>query len=76
MSDAIQLGHAAQRLLDDDLIQQVFATLKAKYQTEWENATVLEAREVAWHRVQTLKDIQQALRRLRDSGTRAERTTA
>lgn len=76
MSDAIRLGQAAERLLGDDLVRDLFSSLKAKYQAAWEAAPSPDAKEavLAWHQIQTLADFQQELRRLRDSGTRASRT--
>lgn len=71
----IERGQWAQRMLEDDAGKDVLASLDAKYVKALKDATIPEARELWWHRIKVLEDVQQELRRIRDSGVRAERVT-
>lgn len=54
-------GDHALRLIEDDLLQEVFAELDAGYVLEWRTAETPEERERAWTKQRALADVQRKL---------------
>lgn len=75
MTDTIELGHAADRLLKDEAVKVAFAALETEVTRAWAEAADPGDRDVQWYRLRALKELQQKLIALRDAGTRKLRET-
>jgi predicted metal-dependent hydrolase len=67
----VERGNAAKRLLEDEMVKEVFAALETDFHKEWKDAPTTEAREIAWYSQRAIEAIKAKLRRYKDSGTRA-----
>lgn len=69
----INRGIAAQRVLDDELINDVFAALDAEYIAAWKTEHVPAHRELYWSDVRSLINIRSKLQRWVDAGKIAKK---
>jgi hypothetical protein len=63
-SQVIQRSEEAQRLLENDLLQEAFEMADADFVEEWRGATNPEKRDAAWYKVQALNAVQDQLERI------------
>jgi len=61
-------GRAAETLLRDELLQEIFESLDAEYVQAWRSATKLEAREDAHRYVKVIDRVRSDLRTIALSG--------
>lgn len=63
MISAEDLSRRAKQLLDDEVIQQVFASLEGRYMNEWRNTSPadIQKREAAHAAVRALDDLKTKL---------------
>lgn len=63
VSDTREIAIKAQQLLDDALVQQIFATLEARYISDWRNSAPddVQKREAAHASVKALDDFRARL---------------
>ena len=52
----------AEQLLQDDVLQEMFAELKQEYQKAWEEGTTTTDREHYWYLVQALEHVKKGLK--------------
>jgi hypothetical protein len=66
----IDLGDAAQRLLDDPLLKDVFVRLREEYIRKWEAATArdVDGRERLWWAVRVVNEVQTDLSNIVSNG--------
>lgn len=64
----VERGLAADRLLGDETVREVFALVKADYQRCWEEAHRPDVRELYWQRVHALDDVLLMFKKIRDAG--------
>lgn len=68
MSDVIQMGQKAERLLADEAFQQALSALENRYIRQWQNADSAEEREVCHARISVLKDFTTEISKVKDDG--------
>lgn len=63
MISADDIARRAKQLLDDDVVQQVFASLEGRYITEWRHtpADNIDKREAAHAAIRALDDVKMKL---------------
>lgn len=63
-------GRRAQQLLDDELVTEIFGTLKAEYLTAWENSNARDSvgREMLWQAVQIVGKVKSHLQSMANDG--------
>lgn len=66
MTDAYEIARRAQQLIDDPVVQEVFASLEGRYITEWRHTSPadMQKRETAHAAVRALDDFRAKLKAL------------
>jgi len=68
MSDTQRLAELAQRLLQDETVQEVLAMMRDEAINQWEQAQSPELREAAWRDREAVKRFERNLQTLADRG--------
>ena len=78
LNKAAERGARAQRLLEDDLLAEAFATLDAEYTKAWRATAArdTDARERLWQAVQVVAKVRDNLIRVVNGGKLAQRELA
>ena len=74
LDDDIRRGDRARTLLEDGLVQEIFAELENKQIDAWKNAPArdAEAREKIWVFVKTVNAVKESLEEIAQNGTVAQ----
>lgn len=68
MSDPVQEGQVAQRILDDPVFQRAFAEADRRFVDEWRDAETVDVRERAHAKQAALEEVIKQLRTIVGSG--------